>query len=661
MLKETRGRGKIRRSGPRLRDPPKDRRVPRFVRGALVRGLAQDPAERFASMGHLLEALSKDPARRAARIGIVLVGVGIVAVGVLAFLSERQSRLALAGCDNVGRELVGIWDETHRQDLRRAFEQAIPATAIVDSTAAIQSLDQYANSWTKLRAQACDRAVSAKGDETALLQLSCLANQKTDLQALIDELSRPDPDIAGNARIEMSILQPPSRCTDDRVLVAQPKPPADPKTRAQVYDLRKMLATARVQTLGGKPAKAAEFLGRLVQRASELQYLPLEAEALSALAYSQYYEGDEAHSDETEIKAEDTAEAAGADFVASADAANLAMDAIDSGRLIEGHHWLNRAQALLTRIGGDAETGGLVENAAAELAAAEGRDEDCLDHARQAHALLSKALGENHPRTLNYLGVLGNYYAALHHDEEALPILTKVIKTMTATLGEQSVIPYLANAVSVASRTGRFSEADSYFALGLRLSGDSTRQNTLWYGQLLFAGARLRNTQRRWTDALSMSSRALEIAAHTRGPESGFFAECLVTKGEALEKSGRQLEAKALLTQALEILKRSSAPDSDDPVPALQELARTELSLQHPQKAIPLAEEALARELHHHPYPGQLADLRFTLAQSLASSHRDGPRAALLAEQARAEFAELPWRKAALDEVNDWLSDQAGR
>jgi predicted Ser/Thr protein kinase len=64
--------------GPR--DPPTSRRVPGWLRAAIVKGLSVHPEQRHASMDVLVAELSRERARR--RIRQLAVGIGLVAVSV---------------------------------------------------------------------------------------------------------------------------------------------------------------------------------------------------------------------------------------------------------------------------------------------------------------------------------------------------------------------------------------------------------------------------------------------------------------------------------------------------------------------------------------------------------------------------------------------------
>jgi len=78
--------------------PPKGRRLPGWLRAAVVRGLAVEPAERWGSMDELVRALergSRRPSRRAVTTA-ALLAVAVVAVLVLVWRDRRDGATAPA-------------------------------------------------------------------------------------------------------------------------------------------------------------------------------------------------------------------------------------------------------------------------------------------------------------------------------------------------------------------------------------------------------------------------------------------------------------------------------------------------------------------------------------------------------------------------------------
>ena len=107
----------------RLREVPRQSRVPAWVRAVLVRGLAVGPSERFATTDALLSAPESDPSRRRRRV--MLVGASVLTLVVIAAGVEGTRRYqrarAVAGCEAAGAAIDEVWnaDVPHADDDRR--------------------------------------------------------------------------------------------------------------------------------------------------------------------------------------------------------------------------------------------------------------------------------------------------------------------------------------------------------------------------------------------------------------------------------------------------------------------------------------------------------------------------------------------------------------
>jgi WD40 repeat protein len=79
-----------------IQPPPRFERVPPWLRQALLRGLAADPAQRYPSITELLAALERDPAirQRRALVGVAVVGLAIAGAIASMRVSEVQQARA---------------------------------------------------------------------------------------------------------------------------------------------------------------------------------------------------------------------------------------------------------------------------------------------------------------------------------------------------------------------------------------------------------------------------------------------------------------------------------------------------------------------------------------------------------------------------------------
>ena len=102
-----------------MRPPPADRKVPRWLRAVVLRGLSRAPEDRFPDMGAMVRALAGPRQRTiklAAACGAVLLGGG-VAVG-LALGAAAAASAACAAATTASRE---VWGGEAREAVRARF------------------------------------------------------------------------------------------------------------------------------------------------------------------------------------------------------------------------------------------------------------------------------------------------------------------------------------------------------------------------------------------------------------------------------------------------------------------------------------------------------------------------------------------------------------
>src|SRR5439155_8020310 len=103
----------------KVQDPPKESRVPDWLRRIVLRGLRVVPDERYPSMDALLHDLGRDP--RLARRRALLVAAAIVLVGVGAWAVVQIREGASALCRGAEHRLEGLWDAPRKEEARAAF------------------------------------------------------------------------------------------------------------------------------------------------------------------------------------------------------------------------------------------------------------------------------------------------------------------------------------------------------------------------------------------------------------------------------------------------------------------------------------------------------------------------------------------------------------
>jgi hypothetical protein len=260
-----------------IRQPPANSEVPAWVRKAVLRGLAFEPAARWASMVALLDALGRDPALRRRRFLTAAATVAVIGVAAVGVRARSQ-----AVCRGAERKLDGIWDEARKERISRAFG----ATGLPYATRAWQevssTLSAYASAWTGMHTDACE-ATRVRGEQTESmleLRMTCLEGRRKELKALTDLFANADGDTVGEAVQAAGELQPVAMCGDLPMLTAAVPPPTDAHMRDEVDGLRTHLAEARALLQSGKYPAGLAAARAVLPHAHEVGYRPLEAEAL---------------------------------------------------------------------------------------------------------------------------------------------------------------------------------------------------------------------------------------------------------------------------------------------------------------------------------------------------------------------------------------------
>ncbi len=631
------------------REPRSPGGVPRRIQRALLRALAFSAEARFASMDDLLEELTRIP-KRYVLLGVAAVGV--IAVSVVSTGALVRRRVELPGCEPSSESFDALWNPDVRAELRAALIAGGAQPSTIE--AAVDGLDSYTAAWTRAHRAACTLAVAAKDEETALLQLTCLRRQRAELEALVPVLLAADKDVAPNACTAVAARVPPDRCAEDRTLARLPPPPAEPAVGPEVEALRVKLAAATVESMAGKPHEGRAKAQIIAGRARELRYTPFEAEALYALGLAQSYTDDVRAMEATEQEAMAVAERAGEDAVAARAAAALALGAVLNGHLDAARQWIARGRTALARMGGDDFTEALLENSAGQIADAEGRYDDEVSSARRAYELLARTLGPTHPRTTGYRANLmacydnAGYYVEAAREGEAL--IAELDRSLGETTHEVQALTTLGHALIYLGRLG-----DAERVLGRAEGMLGHFPSDLNSGDLRRDLAMLRFQQGRYGQGVALARECARDYVRAYGVDSRSVGVAGALEGQLLVAAGRAREAKPVLERALKVLAKAAVPDATPNIDALEPLASAELALKSPVSALTLAERALSIALKQRPYPGQLAQVRFTLARALAARRKEPARVAALVHLAQDELVKIGWRKRQLAEIVGWM------
>jgi tetratricopeptide (TPR) repeat protein len=353
------------------------------------------------------------------------------------------------------------------------------------------------------------------------LRMACLHDRLGRLRALVDVFTQANATVVKNALGAADALPALESCADTGMLHAMMAPPQDQSTRIHVETLRRDLA--RVEAVGnsGQCASSVEAGRKLVDQARAVGYLPLEAEALNALARAGSDCLDPTQTVQLYKEALRAAVASHHDEAAVAAAVLMSQVMADRLHDVRGaRDWLELGRAVLRPI---ASTHPLLEawalSAEGLVYRREGYLRAALQQFQRALALQEKTLGPDHLEvalTLNDVGA-------------ALRDINRV---------EESVTQF-----------------DRARRLGVQLLGPDHPQVALY---LANRGEAL-NALRLYSDGLADNQRALEIWK-AAGASTFHVADGLTRVAESLLGLGRTREAVSDLEEAMRLHEQNHTP-----------------------------------------------------------------------------------------------------
>src|SRR5262249_14388044 len=116
VVDHAKGRSPMQLRAPQWVDPPRRVDVPGWLLKIIRSGLSYEPAARFAARDQLLVGLSRDPARTRRRVAAAVLGVALVAGG-LVFAQRRHEQLCRGG----DARMAALWNDGTRNQVREAF------------------------------------------------------------------------------------------------------------------------------------------------------------------------------------------------------------------------------------------------------------------------------------------------------------------------------------------------------------------------------------------------------------------------------------------------------------------------------------------------------------------------------------------------------------
>jgi tetratricopeptide (TPR) repeat protein/tRNA A-37 threonylcarbamoyl transferase component Bud32 len=686
----------------RVTPPIRGREVPARIRKALMKGLEVTPEARWPSMAALLAALELDPwaawRRRAAIVGTVTAAV--ITVGALsAWLVQRE----IEACQGGAGELEGVWDDAARSAVRASLTATGIPYASAAAERASRDLDAYRAGWLTMHEQAClSHRRGERSGELLDLQMSCLAQRRQELAALVGLLQDADAAVVEEASSAVGALPRIAACEDLEYLQARLRPPDDPAIAAEVAAQRGGLAEVRALERAGRHEAGQERLAALAEAAARIEYAPLLVEVTLTRGRLLASKGEYAAAEAALEEAYFEARALGHD-AAAIEAALLSVTVVSSGRsdFAAADRWVRVADAEIRHGGAPLQEAELLAAAAGVLvlrgeyegarerfsraiAAREriflgeehaslvelrvgmaaalfklGRMDDARVSLEKARAAALSAFGPGHPQMGLVLSRLGLLATRERRFAEAAAALDESLAIFEASMGEvhPRVLEVLSQRGELAIRERDFARAIVELRRAVRIGETLLGAEHASIAAFLSSLAVALHKQGETQEALAALARAVAIGEVKLGVEHPNTAIFRANYGEMLNAVGRFAEAKEPLATGLAALTRALGESRSELAPIHRELARsllgigeTTLALSHARRAVELARAGT------HSEPEETALTLFVLAQAIAASRGDEEEALALAMEARRIFVREPLlspTKAA--EIERWL------
>jgi len=576
-----------------IRSPPRDSKVPSWLRAVVVRGLAVSPQDRHPSMDALLAELQRDPPQARHPWLVAGIALGIGGLIIAAYLGTRSNRLE--ACKTSSHTIDEIWNADRRASLGARFDAAAAPYAGATWQSMGRALDGYASAWTTVYDVRCTADARARVrraprfDDPGLL---CLDDRKADLDLLL-QLLESDGGVEASllhAAEAVQSLPAPATCTSvGRNDDSDERLTAEPARRDKLDEVHSLLGRGRVE-LALRHPKARETLGRANNRADNIDATRLQSEALLLGAKALLQRGD---TTEAEAKLRESillaAQSGRADVEAAAWTLTMDIVALRQGLYAEGDRIALGAEAAIARAGANPLARTQLLSGLGKIAQAEGS----YDMASQQFTKALKVQDEHLPSgdirradTHAWLGAalegMGRYARASDQHREAVSIREQVLGTshpevarsllrlassMQGHLGPDPVEGTLLRARMLLDRDGAMSLANLPPATGepaVPVAVFDAIEYPVDLARCLDQLGTLQRSQEKFEAAARLHARAVAMLERALGPTHRDVGYARLNLGLALADQRRHTEAVPHLRRGLEVWTKTLPPGHAD-------------------------------------------------------------------------------------------------
>jgi tetratricopeptide (TPR) repeat protein/tRNA A-37 threonylcarbamoyl transferase component Bud32 len=623
---------------------PRDSEVPEWLRIALRRGFAVDPADRWPSMDALLAELSRDPAAERSKrlaIGAAIASVVVIA-GVIGYLVTRGA--GETQCENMDRQLAGIWDPARAAAVRAAFAKSDRPQAADTFERFAKQLDAYTEQWVDARRTACE-ATRVHGDQSAELldlKVACLDRRLIAVDALVDVYSEPPAGDALDRAVSSAFaLAPLEPCADAEALRAAFPPPTDAVTRDRVGAARQQIASAKALAESGQYPRARNAGREALTAAEATRYAPVLAEALHRQATLERLAGD-AKAAEALLERALIAGATARDDVLVAEIWSELVYVVGHmlGRPAEAMKMKTPATAALKRANDDAITEGNMIANFGRVLMVDSKWAEAQKTLEQALVIKERTSGPDSHDVARLLISLATTYQEQGNLEEALVHIERALAIFKATYGPEHpmVAGTLNNRATVYEAQGKYEESlaghQQVLAMMIRMVGDDHPYVADSYQNI----GQTYRVMGKLDLAREHIEKALAIQRVKLGEDHPELAQNIVNLGILDMDLDRFESARAHFEHAVKIFEAAKLETGTEAGYAINGLASALYSLGRYPEALAMAERLYKLREAEDGQSINLTQAKFALGRALLATGRDQPRALALLAKARTEY-----------------------
>ncbi len=644
----------------KVRPPPGDRGVPRWLHAIAARGISREVEQRFASMGELVEQLSSGGGRTRR---LVLGGAAILGAAALTWGLTRAQGQHVAPCSGAEARASEQWNPARREALAQVFAASSFAFAPETWTATERVIEGWSARWIDGHTAAC-RATRVTGEQSEALmdlRIACLDRQLRGLAALLELLESGERQAIIGAVDGARRLGDVDECSDTEALSARAALPGDPAEREQIAALEAELSAIDARVGAGAYAGLDRQLVPLSERALALGWAPLTSRVLSLLATVEHETGATsdalAHWEHAFREAVVGDERRRSAFLAGKLAYAYANRRADLDR---ARSWAELAKALLRTFDDDGRTEASITAAESSIAIAAGDYTGSVAIDEKLRLFWSEREPDS-PELAIALGNLASIYRLLGESNKAVELGREELRITSKTYGAEhpSTATSMRHLAFALVDLHDYDEARGLIEHALQIHRTAQGDRSVEVATALDELGRLLRHQGRLDEAVARHREALEIWRAALGPDHPDVGISLTNIAYTLMAQEKLADALVILEEARALHERAQGPDHPSAIYVGAAGGEALLGLGRPGEARIWAERALASKAVTQVDPTLVAETSFVLARALAAGDAaDRARALELAERARVTFAPHTDRFAdQLAKIDAWLAE----